>query len=46
MAAGTAAALSLLRSGRVAFVLIHFAHEFLFNPHFDLEPDYIIKKGI
>jgi len=22
-----------------------FAHEFLFNPHFDLEPDYIIKKG-
>jgi len=23
-----------------------FAHEFLFNPHFDLEPDYIIRKGI
>jgi len=34
------------RSGCVAFVLIHFAHEFLFNPHFDLEPDYIIRKGI
>jgi len=25
---------------------IFFAHEFLFNPHFDLEPDYIIRKGI
>jgi len=23
-----------------------FAHEFLFNLHFDLEPDYIIRKGI
>jgi len=23
-----------------------FANEFLFNPHFDLEPDFIIKKGI
>jgi len=23
-----------------------FAHEFLFNPHFNLEPDYIIRKGI
>jgi len=23
-----------------------FAHEFLFNPHFDLEPDYIIRKGM
>ena len=23
-----------------------FAHEFLFNPHFDLEPDYMIRKGI
>jgi len=23
-----------------------FAHEFLFNPQFDLEPDYIIRKGI
>jgi len=23
-----------------------FAHEFLFNPHFDLEPDYVIRKGI
>jgi len=23
-----------------------FAHEFLFNPHFDLEPGYIIRKGI
>jgi len=23
-----------------------FAHEFLFNPHFDLEPDYIVRKGI
>ena len=23
-----------------------FAHEFLFNPHFDLEPDDIIGKGI
>jgi len=22
------------------------SHEFLFNPHFDLEPDYIIRKGI
>jgi len=34
------------RSGGVAFVLLHFSHEFLFNPHFDLEPDYIIRKGI
>ena len=33
-------------SGCVAFVLIHFAHEFLFNPHFDLKPHYIIRKGI
>ena len=23
-----------------------FAHEFLFNPEFDLEPDYIIRKPI
>ena len=23
-----------------------FAHEFFFNPQFDLEPDYIIRKGI
>jgi len=23
-----------------------FSHEFLFNPHFDLEPDYIIRKPI
>jgi len=23
-----------------------FAHEFLFNPQFDLEPDHIIRKGI
>ena len=23
-----------------------FARKFLFNPHFDLEPDYIIRKGI
>jgi len=23
-----------------------FAHEFLFNPYFDLEPDYIIRKPI
>jgi len=23
-----------------------FSHEFLFNLHFDLEPDYIIRKGI
>jgi len=23
-----------------------FSHEFLFNPHFDLEHDYIIRKGI
>jgi len=23
-----------------------FAYEFLFNPHFDLEPSYIIRKGI
>jgi len=23
-----------------------FAHEFLFNPHFDLEPDYSIRKSI
>jgi len=23
-----------------------FSHEFLFNPHFNLEPDYIIRKGI
>jgi len=22
-----------------------FAREFLFNPHFNLEPDYIIRKG-
>jgi len=21
-----------------------FVHKFLFNPHFDLEPDYIIRK--
>ena len=30
----------------VAFVCYIFAHEFLFNPHFDLEPDYIVRKGI
>ena len=23
-----------------------FVHKFLFNPHFDLEPDYIIRKSI
>jgi len=23
-----------------------FSHEFLFNPHFDLEPDYNIRKEI
>jgi len=23
-----------------------FAHKFLFNPQFDLEPDYIVRKGI
>jgi len=23
-----------------------FLHKFLFNPHFDLEPDYITRKGI
>ena len=23
-----------------------FAHEFFFNPHFDLEPDYVIRKTI
>jgi len=35
------------RSGGVVLVLLHFSHEFLFNPHFDLdELDYIIRKGI
>jgi len=29
----------------VCFVTF-FSHEFLFKPHFDLEPDYITRKGI
>ena len=35
----------------VAVAMLHvlcyiFAHKFLFNPHFDLEPDYIIRKPV
>ena len=35
--------------GRIAMLRLFcyvFAHEFLFNPQFDLEPDYVIRKGI
>jgi len=31
---------------RVASVLLRFALEFLFNPQFDLEPNYIIRKPL
>ena len=40
------AAAVAISSRYVAFVLLRFAHEFLFNPHFDLEPDYIIRKPL
>jgi len=33
-------------SRHVAFVLIHFCTWISLQPHFDLEPDYIIRKGI
>jgi len=39
------AALSLLLQW-CCVCFVTFLHEFLFNPHFDLEPDYIIRKGI
>jgi len=36
-----------LRSGRVEILFWYvFAHKFRVNPHFDLEHDYIIRKGI
>ena len=28
------------------FVSLRFADEFLFNPQFDIEPDYIIRKSL
>jgi len=42
----TAARGPLLQEARVCLELYVFAHEFRVNPHFDLEPDYIIRKGI
>jgi len=43
----TAAALLLAVAIAVLPVLCYvFVHKFLFNPHFDLEPDFIIRKGI
>jgi len=36
-----AMAITMLRVLRYVFV-----HKFLFNAHFDLEPDYIIRKPI
>jgi len=40
---------SLAAAVAVAVLLLFcyvFAHKFLFNPYFDLEPDYIIRKPV
>jgi len=43
--------MALSLAAAVVVAMLHlfcyvFAHEFLFNPQFDLEPDYIIRKPI
>jgi len=43
MAPSLAAAVAVAMLRVLCYV---FAHKFLFNPHFDLEPDYIIRKPI
>jgi len=40
-----AAALHRYRSGRRVHLEVRFADEFRVNPHFDLEPDYVIRKS-
>jgi len=40
-----AAAATVQRNGHCVLYLLHFC-TFLINPHFDLEPDYIVRKPI
>ena len=43
MAPSLAAAVAVAMLRVLCYV---FAHKFLFNPHVDLEPDYIVRKPI
>jgi len=46
MAAAHRSVITTVLVGMLHLFWYIFVHEFLFNSHFDLEPDYIIRKGI